>query len=103
MERYVYGCEAWTIGKGERRSEAFEMWCYRKLLKTNWLDKVTNDTILNLVKEKRSLYVSIKRRRDRLIGDTIRHKGLAEIVLQGILEGRKKKGKQRLEYVKKII
>ena len=38
-----YGCEAWTIGKGERRRlEDFEMWCYRKLSKIIWVDKVTN-------------------------------------------------------------
>ena len=45
----LYGCEAWTIDKEERRLQAFEMWCYGKLLKINWEDKVTNEEILNLV------------------------------------------------------
>ena len=62
----LYGCEAWTVCKGERRRlEAFEMWCYRKLLKISWVDKVTNEEVLNLVKEKRSLYASIEGPRDR--------------------------------------
>ena len=44
----LYACEAWTISKGgKRRLEAFEMWCYRKLLKISWVDKVTNKEVLN--------------------------------------------------------
>ena len=54
----LYGCEAWTIDKGERRLGAFKMWFYRKLLKISWVDLVTNKEVLNLVKEKRSSYVS---------------------------------------------
>ena len=74
----LYGCEAWTISKGERRRlEAFEMWCYRKLLKINWVDKVTNEEVLNLMKEKKSLYACIKKRYDRLIEHTLRLEGLA--------------------------
>ena len=41
--------------------------CHRKLLKISWMDKVTNEEVTNLFKEKRSLYARIKRRRDRLI------------------------------------
>ena len=75
IETYVwnvalYGCEAWTIDKGERRrSEAFAMYRYRKLLKISWVGKVTNEKVLNLVKEKRSSYASKMRRRVRLILD----------------------------------
>ena len=51
----LYGYEPWVIGKGERRRlVALEMWCYRKLLKISWVDKVTNEDVLNLVKEKKS-------------------------------------------------
>ena len=64
---------------------------------------VTNEEVLSLVKEKRSLYISIKRHRDRLIGHTRRHEGLAGTILEGTVEGRKRKGRQRLEYVKTII
>ena len=67
----LYGCEAWTIGKRERRRlEAFGMWCYSKLLQISWVDMVINEEVLNLVKEKRSLYSDIKGRGDRLIGHT---------------------------------
>ena len=53
------------------------MWCYKKLLKMSCVDKVTDEEVLKLVKEKKNFYVGIKRRRDRLIGHTLRHEGLA--------------------------
>ena len=62
------------------------MWCYRKLLKIRWVDKVTNAELLNLVKEK-SLYASIKRRRDRSIGSTLRHERLSGKILERIVLG----------------
>ena len=80
-----YDFEAWTMSKGKiRRLEA-------------------NEEALSLVKEKRSLYASIKKRRDRLIGHTLIHERLAGSILEGTVEGRKRKGWQRLEYVKQII
>ena len=55
---------------------------------------MTNEEVLNLVKEKRSLYASIKSRRDRLIGQTLRHEGLAGTILGGTVEGCKSKRRQ---------
>ena len=59
------------------------MWYYRKLLKISWIHKEKNEEVLNLVKEKRSLYASMKRRRDRLIGHALRHEGLVKKILEG--------------------
>ena len=99
----LHGCEAWTVGKRERRRlKAFEISYYRKLLKVSRIDKVTNEEVSNLVKEKRILYANIKRRRDRLIRHILRHEGLTGIILEGTVEGRKRKGRKRLEYVKLI-
>ena len=64
---------------------------YRKLLKISWVDRVTNEDVLNLVNEKRSLHASIKRLRDRLIVHTLRHEGLAGTILEGTVEGRIRK------------
>ena len=77
--------------------------CYRKLLKISWVDIVTNEEVLNLVKEKRRLYASIKRRHDRFIGHEIRHEGLTGTISEDTVEGREGKGRQRLGYVKQII
>ena len=53
---------------------------------------MTNEEVLNLMKEKRILYAIIKRHREKLIGDTLRHEGLSERILEGAVEGRKRKG-----------
>ena len=63
---------------------------------------MTNEEILNLIEEKKSLYSSIKMHRNRLIRHTLRHKGPVGIILGGTV-GRKREGRQKLEYVKKII
>ena len=52
----LYGSETWTICPGERRRiEAFEMWCYRRMLRIRWVDKVTNEEILQQVNLKKQL------------------------------------------------
>ena len=56
------------------------MWCYRELLKIFWVNEVTDEEVSNLVKEKRSLYSSNKRCRDRLIEYTLRQEGLVGTV-----------------------
>ena len=44
---FTYGCEAWTIGKEMMdKIRAFEMWCYRRLLKIRWTDRVSNEEML---------------------------------------------------------
>ena len=80
------------------------MWCYRKLFKMSWVDEVTNKKVSNLVKEKRiKLIMWSKEAGDRLMGHTLRQEGLVETILKGTVDGRKMKGRQRLEYVKQII
>ena len=47
----MYGCESWTIKKGERRRiDAFELWCWRRLLRVSWLDGITNSMVMSLNK-----------------------------------------------------
>ena len=49
----LYGSETWTINSvDKKRIEAFEMWCYRRMLKIRWVDRVTNEEVLNRVGEK---------------------------------------------------
>ena len=58
---------------------------------------MTNKEVLKLVKEKRSLYASINRRRGRLRGYTLRHGELAGTILEVTVEGRERKWRQRLK------
>ena len=42
----MYGCESWTIKKGEcRRTDAFELWCWKRLLKIPWTERISNQSI----------------------------------------------------------
>ena len=48
----LYGSETWTINSlDKKRIEAFEMWCYRRMLKIKWVDHVTNEEVLNRIGE----------------------------------------------------
>ena len=56
----LYGCETWTIGKYERnRLEAMEMWLWRKMTRTRWIERKRNETILEEIGETGSTWTSI--------------------------------------------
>ena len=98
----MYGCETWRVGEAERkRLEAFEMWCYRSMLKINWIDRITNEEVLERIGERRTLWKSQRKRRGRMMGHTLRHGGLHRDILEG--EVRKKRGRPRLKYFDQII
>ena len=51
----VYGCESWTIMKAECRIDAFELWCWRKLLRVFWTERISNQSILKEISPECSL------------------------------------------------
>ena len=51
----VYGCESWTIMKAECRIDAFELWCWRKLLRVFWTERISNQSILKEISPEYSL------------------------------------------------
>ena len=49
----LYGSETWTLGKNEERDiNAFQTWCWRRMLKIKWTDRITNDEVFQRVKKK---------------------------------------------------
>ena len=59
----LYGSETWTLGKNEERViNAFETWCWRRMLKIKWTDRITNDEVLQRAKEERLLLKILKNR-----------------------------------------
>ena len=49
----MYSCETGTIGEAVRkRLEAFEMWCYRRMMNIKWVDRITNEEVLGRIEEK---------------------------------------------------
>jgi hypothetical protein len=80
----LYGSEAWTITAAEqKRPEAMEMWCYRRMLKIKWTERITNEEVLRRVGEKRNIMNTVRRRRGRYIGYILRHSSLLKTVLEG--------------------
>ena len=63
MSTLMYGSECWTISSEmEKKLEAMEMWCYRRMLRLSWTRKVTNEEVLKRVGEGRTLMKRIRKR-----------------------------------------
>ena len=59
----VYGCETWTVSKVmERKLEAMEMWCWRRMLRVSWTERRTNVNILEAIGSRRELLPLLRRR-----------------------------------------
>ena len=100
----MYACETWTIGAEEkRRLEAFEMWSFRRLLKIKWIDKITNEEVLRRMGGEREIWNCIKRRRVELVGHILRHDSIVRTVIEGYIEGKRNRGRPRLEYMEQIM
>ena len=102
MEHSHVWCETWTIGEAERkRLEAFEMWCYKRMINIKWMDGITNEEALGRIGERRTLWKSLRKRRGQMMGHTLRHGGLLRDILVG--EAGKKMGRPSLKYFDQII
>ena len=75
--------------------EAFEMWLWRRMLKINWTDKVSNQQVLARIQEERSLINSIQQRKHKWLGHVLRHDGLLHRILEGRMEGKRGRGRRR--------
>jgi hypothetical protein len=65
------------------------MWCWRKMEKISWTDRVRNEELLHRVKEERNIVHTIERRKANWIGHILRRNCLLKHVIEGKLEGRK--------------
>jgi hypothetical protein len=68
--------------------ESFETWCWRRMEKISWSDRVRNEEVLHRVKEERNIVHTIKRRKANWIGHILRRDCLLKQVIEGKLEGR---------------
>ena len=73
----MYGCELWAPTKADgKKINAFEMWCYRKLLRVSWTEKRTNKWILEKLGSELILLKNIAERKMKLFGHIVRRGGL---------------------------
>ena len=97
---FLYGCETWTLmADTERRIQAFETKCLRKLLRISYKEHKTNeyvyDTVNGLVGPQEPLLATVKRRKLMWYGHIARHTSLCKTVMQGTVEGGRRRGRQR--------
>ena len=99
---FLYAYESWTLtAELKKRIQAMEMRCYRKILqshKISYKDHVTNDIcakIQQAIGPHEDLLMIVKRRKLQLYDDVSRSSGLAKIILQGTVKGRRRQGRQK--------
>ena len=94
----IYGCESWAIKKAEhRRIDAFELWCWRRLLRVPWTARISNQSILKEISPKYSLEGLMLKLKLQYCGHLIqRANSLEKTLMLGEIEGGRKRGRQRM-------
>ena len=89
----MYGCESWTIQKAEhRRIDAFEMWCWRRLLRVPWTARRSNQSILKEISPEYSLEGLMLKLKPQYFGHLMqRADSLEKPLMLGKMEGRKRR------------
>ena len=97
----VYGCESWTIKKAEhRRIDAFELWCWRRFLRVPWTARRSNQSILNEISPGCSLEGLMLKLKLQYFGHLMRRvDSLEKILMLGGIEGRRRRGRQRMRWL----
>ena len=89
----MYGCESWTVKKAERRRiDAFELWCWRRLLRVPWTVRRSNKSILKEICPKYSLEGLMLKLKLQYFGHLMRRADLLETLILGKIEGRRRRG-----------
>ena len=95
----MYGCESWTIKKAEcERTDAFELWCWRRLLRVPWTSRRSNQSILKEISPEYSLKGLILKL--QYFGHLMRRTDSFEKTLMlGKIEGGRRRGRQRMRWL----
>ena len=93
----MYGCESWTIKKAEcRRIDAFELWCWRRLLRVPWTARRSNQSMLKEISPECSLEGLMLKLKLQYFGYLmLRADSFEKTLMLGKIEGRRKRGRQR--------
>ena len=91
----MYRCESWTIKKAEcQRINAFELWCWRRVLRVPWTAGRSNQFILKEISPECSLKLKLQ-----YFGHLMRTDSLEKTLMLGRIEGRRKRGRQRMRWL----
>src|SRR5574337_1020340 len=97
----MYGCESWMVKKAEhRRIDAFELWCWRRLLRVPWTARTSNQSILKEISFWISLEGMMLKLKLQYFGHLMRRVDLLEKTLMlGGIGGRRRRGRQRMRWL----
>ena len=97
----MYGCESWTIKKAEcRKIDAFELWCWRRLLRVLWTARRSNQSILKEISPEYTLKGLMLKLKLQYFGHLMRRTGsLEKTLMLGKIEGRRRRGRQRMRWL----
>ena len=100
----MFGCESWTIKKAEhRRIDAFELWCWRRLLRVPWTARRPNQSILKEISSECSLEGLMLKLKLQYFGHLMRRAdSLEKTLVLGKIEGRRRRGQQRVRWLDSI-
>ena len=100
----MYGCESWTIKKAEHwRIDAFELWCWRRFLRVSWTARRSNQSIIKEVSPEYSLEGLMLKLKLQYFGHLKpRSDSLEETLMLGKIEGRRRRGWQRMRWLDDI-
>ena len=97
----MYGCESWTVKKAEcQRIDAFELWCWRRLLRVPWTSRRSNQSILKEISPGCSLEGLMLKLKLQYFGHLMRRvDSLEKFLMLGGIGGRRKRGRQRMKWL----
>jgi len=97
----MYGCESWTIKKAEHwRTNAFELWCWRRLLRVLWTARRSNQSILKKISSEYSLKGLMLKLKLQYFGPLMRRAdSFEDILMLGKIEGERRRGWQRMRWL----
>ena len=97
----MYGCESWTVKKAERqRIIAFELWCWRRLLRVSWTVRRSNQSILKEISPEYSLEGLLLKLKLQYFGHLMqRTDSLEKILMLVKIEGRRRRERQRMRWL----
>ena len=100
----TYRCESWTIKKAEhQRNDAFELWCWRRLLRVPWTVRRSNQSILKEISPEYSLEGLMLKLKLHYFGHLMRTDLLEKAMMLEKIEGRRRRGQQRMKWLDGIF
>ena len=100
----MYGCESWTVKKAERPViDAFELWCWRRLLRVPWTARRSNQCILKEISPGISLEGMMLKLKLQYFGHLMKRvNSLEKTLILGVIGGRRRRGRQRMRWLEDI-